>query len=139
MSFPSFCSCHFPVFDLIGLIDVAVGVPLPMSFPAPYDSAIESTLDLNHLVKNPASTFFMRVEGEGLVSACIHPGDLLIVDRSLDAVSGKLVVAALDGTLVIRYLSADKGRLHLLSPDGHVEPSGGFEVWGVVTTIIHSV
>jgi DNA polymerase V len=95
-----------------------------MSFPAPSDSAIDTSLDLNYLVKNPASTFFTRVEGEGLTSACIHPGDLLIVDRSLDAVSGKLVVAAVNGMLVIRRLQQNDGALKLISPGGNQNHPG---------------
>jgi len=80
-----------------------------MSFPAPGDTSIDTSLDLNQLVKNPVATFFMRVEGEGLTQECIHPGDLLIIDRSLDLVPGKLVVAAVDGAFVIRKLVVCQG------------------------------
>jgi len=100
-----------------------------MSFPAPGDTSIDTSLDLNQLVKNPVATFFMRVEGEGLTHECIHPGDLLIVDRSLDPVPGKLVVAAIDGSFVIRRLERVEAS----------ERTEGFEIWGVITTIIHSV
>ncbi|MBD2465730.1 DNA polymerase V [Oscillatoria sp. FACHB-1407] len=110
-----------------------------MSFPAPGDSSLDTSLDLNGLVKNPAATFFMRVEGEGLLNECVHPGDLLIVDRSIDAVAGKLVVAAVDGALVIRKLQIVNGQLRLQEPDASAKASGDFEVWGVVTTIIHSL
>jgi len=81
----------------------------------------------------------MRVEGEGLAEECIHPGDLLIVDRSLDPIAGKLVVAALEGVLVIRRLEEVDGHLRLAQSEAPSKVSGEFEVWGVVTTIIHSV
>lgn len=110
-----------------------------MSFPAPGDRSVDTHLDLNQLVKNPAATFFMRVEGERLVSECVHPGDLLIVDRALTAVPGKLVVAARDGELVIRRVQTLNGQLRLQEPEPSSQSSGEFEVWGVVTTIIHSV
>lgn len=110
-----------------------------MSFPAPGDSSIDTSLDLNHLVKNPPATFFMRVEGEGLLQDGIHPRDLLIVDRSLDALPGKLVVAAVEGELVVRKLGEIDGQLRLVQPETTKEASGEFEIWGVVTTVIHSV
>jgi len=109
-----------------------------MSFPAPGDSSIDTSLDLNHLVKNPPATFFMRVGGDGLISHGVHPGDLLIVDRSLDALPGKLVVAVVEGKLVVRKLEELDGQLRLVKL-GATEESGEFEVWGVVTTIIHSI
>jgi DNA polymerase V len=110
-----------------------------MSFPTPSDSAIDTSLDLNQLVKNPTATFFMRVSGEDMVKAGIHPGDLLIVDRSLPPTSGRLVVAAVDGVLTVRHIQKINEIWHLTQADGHPEVVGGFEVWGVVTTVIHSV
>lgn len=110
-----------------------------MSFPAPSDTTIDISLDLNHLVKNPAATFFMRVSGEGMVEDCIHPGDLLIVDRSLPLSNGRLVVAAVDGVLTVRRIQQRHGRWQLTRAGGQPEVMGEFEVWGVVTTVIHSV
>jgi len=110
-----------------------------MSFPAPGDSSIDTSLDLNGLVKNPPATFFMRVGGDGLIGKCVHPGDILIVDCSLSPLPGKLVVAALEGTLVVRKLEERDGQLQLAPTGATKEESGEFEIWGVVTTIIHSV
>ena len=66
-----------------------------MGFPVPGD-AIEQSLDLNqHLIHNPAATFFMRVKGDMAADQEVQPGDLLVVDRSQAAQDGSLVVAAL--------------------------------------------
>jgi DNA polymerase V len=66
-----------------------------MGFPLPGD-AIEPSLNLNqHLIHNPAATFFMRVEGDMTADQEVQPGDLLVIDRSVPAQDGSLVVAAL--------------------------------------------
>lgn len=71
-----------------------------MGFPVPGD-AFEQHLDLNqHLIQNPAATFFMRVDGDVDTSEDVQPGDLLVVDRSLETWDGSLVVAAIAGELV---------------------------------------
>lgn len=86
---------------------------------------IDKPLDLNQLlIKRPAATFFFRVSGKQILNERISPGDILIVDRSLTPSKGKLVVAILDGELVIKKVDSKQV---------------GIEVFGVVTTIIHSV
>jgi len=110
-----------------------------MSFPAPSDQSIDTSLDLNVLVRNPPATFFFRVSGDSMAADCIHDGDLLIVDRSLAAVSGKLVVAAVDGELVVRRLLQVDDGLRLQQPGTTTAHTGDFELWGVITTVIHTV
>src|SRR3989338_6274684 len=75
-------------------------------FPAPGDDQVENILDINDLVvKNPASTFFVRVEGDSMIGAGIFSGDVLVIDRSKDAKDGLIVVAAVNGELVVKRLS----------------------------------
>lgn len=108
-------------------------------FPAPGDDQIENILDINDLVvKNPASTFFVRVEGDSMIGAGIFSGDVLVVDRSKDPSNGAIVVAAVNGELVVKRLSVQKGKTLLLSENEHYAPiaiGDGEEcfVWGVVT------
>jgi DNA polymerase V len=74
---------------------VAVG------FPSPADDYVEKTLDLNELlVQKPAATFFVRAQGESMLGAGIHPNDILVVDRSIEPVPGKIVICALNGALL---------------------------------------
>jgi len=118
---------------------------VPAGFPSPAADYEESSLDLNkYLVKNPAATYFVRVSGESMMGAGIFPGDLLIVDRSLDARNGSVVIAALDGELMVKRIRI-KGRcVSLVSENERYKPidvSGreDFSVWGVVTNVIHAL
>ncbi len=74
-----------------------------------------------------------------MAADCIHAGDLLIVDRSLDPVQGCLVVAAIDGELIVRRVQQVDGQFKLRQPESQSYHSGDFEIWGVITTVIHSV
>ncbi len=114
-------------------------------FPSPADDYLEGALDLNeHLVKNPAATFFVRVTGESMTGAGIFPGDLLVVDRSLSPESGNVVIAVLDGELTVKRLWQENGRVELRADNPAYAPirlSGTMEldVWGVVKHVIHAV
>lgn len=83
-------------------------------FPAPGDDQVENILDINDLVvKNPSSTFFVRVQGDSMEGVGIFSNDVLVVDRSIEAQDGMIVVAAVNGELVVKRLSV-KGSEHLL-------------------------
>lgn len=114
-------------------------------FPSPADDYVEKTLDLNELlVKKPAATFFARAQGESMLGAGIHPNDILVIDRSLEPVAGKIVVCALNGELVVKRLQQRHGQWILASensayPDITVREELEMVVWGVVTHVIHAV
>ncbi len=122
------------------------GARVPAGFPSPADDFVENTLDLNtHLVRHPAATFFVRVEGDSMVEAGIHPGDILIVDRAVEPHDKAVVVAALNGELVVKRMRRKKdGRIFLeaenpLYPAVEISSEADFHVWGVVTYVIHSL
>lgn len=72
--------------------------PVQAGFPSPADDYVEKSLDLNELlIEHPAATFFVRVEGNSMIDAQIHSGDVLIIDRSLRAKSGSIIIAVLNG------------------------------------------
>ncbi|HEY6902025.1 MAG TPA: S24 family peptidase, partial [Puia sp.] len=74
-------------------------------FGAAADDYMERGIDLNEqLVRNKPATFFMRVSGDAMIGAGIFNGDVVIVDRSVKAVSGKVVIATLNGEMLIRRL-----------------------------------
>ena len=118
---------------------------LPAGFPSPADDYLEGKLDLNrHLIKHPAATFFVRVSGDSMLEAGIHSGDLLVVDRSLEAIDGNVVVAALDRELTVKRLYKRDQTLRLLPANAHYQPieiqaHQLFEIWGVVTNVIHAL
>lgn len=128
-------------------------VPLPLfaskvaaGFASPADDYIETSLDLNqYLIKHPAATFFLRVEGNSMLGAGIHDGDTLVVDRSLEACSGKVVIAAVNGELTVKRLHiGQQQRVTLLAenpdyPNIPIRDGMDFVIWGVVTNVIHPV
>lgn len=113
--------------------------------PAPTDDYIEGMLDLSeHLIHDPASTFFVRVTGYSMINSGIHPDDILIVDRSLEAHHGKIVIAAVDGELTVKRLYKKQGRVRLMPENDEFEPieigpEETLHIWGVVTNVIHTV
>ena len=114
-------------------------------FPSPADDYAEGALDLNtHLVSQPAATFFARARGDSMIGAGIHDGDLLVVDRSLTAEDGKVVVVSINGELTVKRIRREKGSTWLASENPNY-PSIEFQeqdeahLWGVVTSVIHSL
>ena len=114
-------------------------------FPSPADDYIDTKLDLNkHLIKHPTATFFVRAEGDSMIGAGIHSGDILIVDKSLEVSDGKIVIAALDGHLTVKRLQKIDGKILLMSENKSFKPIEIIEgneliVWGIVTHVLHQV
>jgi len=114
-------------------------------FGAAADDYAERGIDLNEqLIANKPATFFMRMRGDAMIGAGIHDGDIVIVDRSLKAASGKVVVAVLNGEMLIRRLEKTFNKIRLLPENIKLSPievdtsSSEFAIWGVVTYSIHS-
>jgi len=93
------------------------------------------------IVPNPASTFFLRAEGESELGGCIHAGDILVVDRAAPTGNNSLVVAVVHGELVLRLLVRRTGRWMLLSgrPEASRLEESDFQIWGKVTYVLHPV
>ena len=120
-------------------------VPVSAGFPSPAEDYIEGKLDLNkYLIKHPSATFFVRVTGDSMIDAGIHPGDILIVDRAIEAVHKKVVVAVINGELTVKRICQTKSGLILLPENENYAPiaidkDAAFEIWGVVTSVIHKL
>lgn len=113
-------------------------------FPSPAEQYHEPPLDLNELlVKRPAATYFVRVEGDSMIGAGIHEGDLLVVDRSLHPANGDIIIASVDGDFTVKTYRKDKGGIRL-EPANEAYPaiiikSGQqLDYFGKVTACIHS-
>lgn len=121
------------------------GSSVKAGFPSPAEDYAESQLDLNeHLIAHPAATFFVRASGNSMINAGIHDKDLLIVDRSLEPVSGKIVIAAINGELTVKRFqkTSNGGVLVAENPDYPpilLSSSDHVHMWGVVIHVIHSV
>jgi DNA polymerase V len=116
---------------------------IPAGFPSPAEDFMEKRLDLNdYLIKNQASTFFIRVRGNSMVNAGIFDGDLLVIDRSAEADEGKIVLGVLNGEFTVKRISK-KGKKLFLVPENEafnpieVTEEMDFQIWGVVTFSIH--
>ncbi len=117
---------------------------VPAGFPSPASDYCERSLDLNELcITKPAATYFVRASGDSMIDAGISPGDVLVVDRSLEARHGDVVIAEYGGELTVkrlelkptvRLMPMNKNYLPLLIPEGE-----DLQVFGVVTTVIHSL
>ncbi len=121
------------------------GAKVAAGFPSPADDYIEGSLDLNeHLILHPAATFFVRVSGLSMLDAGIHPDDILIVDKSIEPIHGKIVIAAIDGELTVKRLYK-RDRIVRLMPENEnftpieLESESDLVIWGVVTNVIHPV
>lgn len=115
-------------------------------FGAAADDYAERGLDLNEeLIRNKPATFFLRVRGDAMVGAGIHDGDLVIVDRSVSPQSGKIVIATLNGDMLIRRFEKTFNKMRLLPETSRLAPIDidpsceEFSIWGVVMYVIHGV
>jgi DNA polymerase V len=119
------------------------GTNVSAGFPSPSNDYLEGKLDLNeHIIKNPPATFFVRVSGDSMIGAGIHPDDLLVVDRSEESKHGKIVIAVINGELTVKRLHQDKDGIQLMPENPNYLPiqitsEMEFQVWGVVTYVIH--
>jgi DNA polymerase V len=122
---PNFSKLRLPLF----LSKISAG------FPSPAEDYVEKTLDLNDFITHPAATFFVKAEGDSMIGAGIHAGDLLIVDRSLEPKHRNIVIAVVNGDMTVKRLLKKTG-CWLLVPENPNYPTitmaEGDQIWGVV-------
>ena len=110
-------------------------------FPSPAQDYIEQSLDLNELcIKHPAATLFVRVEGDSMREAGIYPGDILVVDRSIQAEHGDIVIAGLNGEFTVKELEL-RPSVRLVPRNKAYQPieipeGCDVDIFGVVTSVI---
>ena len=114
-------------------------------FGAAADDYMERGIDLNEqLIRNKPATFFFRMKGDAMKDAGIFDGDVMIVDRSVKPVSGKIIVAILNGELLVRRFHKNFSSAFLIPENErfksiNLAAFSNFAVWGVVTYVIHTV
>ncbi|WP_301924354.1 LexA family transcriptional regulator [Ferruginibacter sp.] len=114
-------------------------------FGAAADDYMERGIDLNEqLIRNKPATFFMRVSGSSMVNAGIFDGDIVIVDRSIKPANGKIVIAVIDGEMLIRRYERTINKLRLIPETPklatiEVSEFMDFKIWGVVICVIRSL
>jgi DNA polymerase V len=118
---------------------------VPAGFPSPADDHIEALFDLNSLLfRHPDATYLVRVTGESMAGAEIHAGDLLAVDKHLEADHGHIVVAVVEGDCTVKRLER-KGETWWLMPANpayqpyEIRDAEQLFIWGVVTHVVHEL
>lgn len=114
-------------------------------FPSAIQNFAENSLDLNDLViKNQLSTYFIRVIGDSMKDVGINTNDILIVDRAINVVNNKIVVVRINDEFTVKRIVFKEDKVFLFAENEKYKPieikeEMDFEVWGVVTFIIHQV
>ena len=114
-------------------------------FGAAADDYMERGIDLNEqLIRNKPATFFMKVSGTSMINAGIYDGDIVIVDRSIKPANGKIVIAVIDGEMLIRRYEQTMHSLRLIPETPKLSPIDvsefmDFKIWGVVICVIRSL
>ncbi len=113
-------------------------------FPSPADDFVENKLDLNtYLIDHPTATFFVKVSGDSMINAGIFSGDILIVDKSLEAKDKNIIIAIINGEFTVKRFRKKGNDIYLVPENPNykamkIKETSNFEVWGVVTYVIHS-
>lgn len=139
-----------------GVLGIATASPDPLNTPlysckvsagfaSPADDHLEKSIDLNELlIEKPAATFMLRVDGDSMIGAGIHDGDLLIVDRSIAPVDGSIVIAVVNGDMTVKRLKKGLNKVSLMPENPAYSPieipeGGELTIWGCVRHVVHSV
>ncbi len=113
-------------------------------FPSPADDYTEENIDLNeYLIQNPFSTFFIRVKGDSMINSGIQDQDLIVVDKSLIAKPGDIVIATIDERFTVKRLEKKDNIFYLKAenrnyPDLYLKNYSNMQIWGVVIYSIHN-
>lgn len=132
------------------ITDTSLNLPyadqgISAGFPSPADDFLDISIDLNkELIKNPSATFYGRVKGDSMKDAGLETGDLLIIDKSLEPVNGKIAVCFIDGEFTVKRIKIEKDIIWLIAENKEYKPikvtaDNEFVIWGIVTTVIKAV
>lgn len=111
-------------------------------FPSPAEDFDGTSIDLNkELITNKSATFFARVKGNSMIEDGIEEGDVLIIDKSLEPIDGKVAVCFIDGEFTVKKIKTDKNMVWLIPANSQYSPikittENNFLIWGIVTYVI---
>ncbi len=113
-------------------------------FPSPAEDFIDVSIDLNKtLIKNPPATFLGRVNGDSMQDLGISDGDLIVIDKSLEAKNGKIAVCYIDGEFTLKKIKLEKNQCWLMPANEKYEPikiteDNDLVIWGILVHVIKS-
>ena len=126
-------------------LDLLLAPSIRAGFPSPAEDYLTDSIDFNRdLIKHPEATFYGRVEGDSMIGLGINEGDIAVIDRSIEAEHGDIVVSYINGEFNIKLLDVTHkkdGYIELKSanpksPNFRIDEDDNFEVWGVVVWTI---
>ena len=118
--------------------------PVCAGFPSPAEDHLDIALDLNeHLIKHPSATFYIYAKGNSMEGSGIYDGDIMVVDRSLEASSGDVVIVAISGEFTVKHLLIKSKKTYLIPANQDyksmlITDDMDVQIWGVVIHTIHS-
>lgn len=140
-------SAHLDIYS--AQTDTELNLPLfegvRAGFPSPAADFIDVSIDLNkHLIKHPSATFYARAKGDSMKDAGIFDGDLLIVDKSIDPVDGKIAICYVNGEFTVKRIKKEKDEVWLIPANSAYQPikmeeGSSLTIWGIVTHVIKSL
>ncbi|MCB0409127.1 MAG: translesion error-prone DNA polymerase V autoproteolytic subunit [Flavobacteriales bacterium] len=113
-----------------------------VGFSSPAEDFDGTSIDLNkELITNKSATFFARVKGNSMIEDGIEEGDVLIIDKSLEPIDGKVAVCFIDGEFTVKKIKTDKNMVWLIPANSQYSPikittENNFLIWGIVTYVI---
>jgi DNA polymerase V len=119
------------------------GDSVPAGFPSPADDYLDMDLNLHdYLVQHPSATFCVRAIGDSMVDAGIQSSDVMVVDRALTPKNNDIILAVVNGEFTVKRIKKSEDELYLMPANENYKPMKiteemNFQVWGVVTFIIH--
>ena len=119
------------------------GDAVPAGFPSPADDYLDMDLNLHdYLVQHPSATFCVKAIGDSMIDAGIQSSDVMVVDRALTPKNNDIVLAVVNGEFTVKRIKKNEEELYLMPANENYRPMKitedmDFQVWGVVTFIIH--
>ena len=119
------------------------GDAVPAGFPSPADDYLDMDLNLHdYLVQHPSATFCVKAIGDSMIDAGINNSDVMVVDRALTPKNNDIILAVINGEFTVKRIKKNEDELYLIPANENYKPikiteEMNFQVWGVVTFIIH--
>jgi len=116
---------------------------VPAGFPSPAEDYMGRRLNIHeYVVHNATASFLVKASGNSMINAGIFDGDIMVVDRSLQADDKSIVIATIDGNFTVKRLIFKNDWPYLYPENPEYEPikireEMDFSIWGVVTYVIH--
>ena len=120
------------------------GIPLlglvEAGFPTPAEEEMLDVMDFDdYLIPQKEASYVLKVKGDSMIEAGIHPGDLVVVERRLTFKPGQIVIASVDGDYTMKYLRKE-GERYFLEPANAaykpIYPKGALNIEAVVTAVV---